>query len=244
MKIVNPLYYPLAVLVAALLLVLGVRGLQLPRGLMLPVAAGVAIVGASLLQASKPNPLGLDHSELERELQQVQQQAKDLAARADELRIEADRLLTRAHPELLGTVQYACDRAAELPLKVDQLRQRMQGSGSLLSVADLQQQQQKIAAQLSQRSGMAKEQLMQLAERLQRNIELAQQGEDTRYAQVVNVSILIQEAAGLLQALQNKLRSSDVTNLTDAIELQSLSDELKTVQENVDDLVWSNGSPL
>ena len=84
---------------------------------------------------------------------------------------------------------------------------------------------------------MAREHLTQLAKSLQCNIELAVQGQDTRMAQVINLAILIQDAAGVLQELQNKLRSFDLSNAAQTMELRHLCEQLGNFQENVDLLV-------
>jgi uncharacterized membrane protein len=182
--------------------------------------------------------VGLENPALERELQSVRQQASDLAERANALRAEAIRLLTQVNQmELLGAVQYVCDRVQELPVKVDELARRMHGADSLLSVTGLQQQLQEVEAKQDASSGLARESLQKLADSLQRNIELARQGQDARQAQVISLSTLILDAAGVLQALQNKLRTADLTNATETMEVRSLSDELNSFQESVDLLV-------
>ncbi|MDX2214808.1 MAG: hypothetical protein SFY66_16085 [Oculatellaceae cyanobacterium bins.114] len=238
MKFANPLYYPLAVLVGAIALVIGVRMANVPRVVMVPTAIVVATVGAAVLKAQEPETLGLDNPELERELQEVRQQAIALVERARLFQQEATRLLTTSGQiELLATVQYACDRTRELPAKIDQLISRMQGTDSLLSVTELQQQLQEVEAKIERSSGVAQNQLVKLGESLEHNIQLARQGQDARQAQVVSLSTLILDAAGVLQELQNRLRTSDLTNATEAMELRSLSDELRATQENVDLLV-------
>jgi chromosome segregation ATPase len=238
MKLANPLYYPIAVLIGAIALVVGVRVANLPQGVMLPIAAITATAGATLLKSRQPETLGLENPELEQELRAVQQQSSRLATSAHTVRTEADRLLaTSAQLELLGLVQYACDRASELPAKVDQLVQRMQGSDSLLSVTELQQQLQNVEIKLSASSGVAKDQLVRLADSLERNIQLARQGQDARQAQVASLSTVILDAAGMLQGLQNKLRTTDLTDVNETSELRSLSNEFKTAQETVDLLV-------
>jgi hypothetical protein len=238
MKLANPLYYPIAVLAGAIALVLGVRVARLPSVVMIPVAAGVATVGAAVLRGREPETLGLDNPVLEQELQGVLAQARSLATRADELRAEATRLLTEINEmELLGTVQYACDRAHDLPGKVEELARRMHGSESLLSVTELQQQLREVQAKMQSSSGVARQSLETLATSLQRNIDLAQEGQDARQAQVVSLSTMILDAAGVLQSLQNKLRTADLSNASEATELRSLSEEFNSFQENVDLLV-------
>ena len=238
MKLANPLYYPMAVLAGAITLVAGVRVAQLPSVVMLPTAAAIASVGASLLKSREPETFNLDNPELEQELQSVRTSAKVLADKANALRLEAAQLLTDAFQmELLASVQYACDRAGELPAKIDQLARRLQGGDSLLSVSDLQQQMALVQEKLRSSTGVAGVHLTKLAESLRRNIQLARQGQDARQAQVVSLSTLIQDSAGVLQELQNKLRNFDLTDSAQTMELRSLSDELSSFQENVDLLV-------
>lgn len=238
LQLANPFYYPLAVLVAAIVLVVGVRVLLWPRLIMLVVAAGIATGSAMLLQARQTQVLNLDNPELTRDLQQVRQRARLVAERAEVLRQEAGQLLTDADQiDLLATVQYACDRAVELPQKLEQLARHLQGSDSLLSPLELQQQLKRVQRKRSSSTGVAREQLAQLEASLQRNLQLARQGEDARQAQVVSLSTLILEAAGMLQDLQNKLRTANLGDRETAAELRSLSETLTSTQENLDLLV-------
>jgi hypothetical protein len=238
MNLANPLFYPLPVLVGSIALITGVRLAKLPSEIMLPVAGSIAVAGAAIRKSQEPERLHLDNPELERELQGVQQQAKVLAEKAGELRSEAVRLLTQStQVELLAAVQSACDRANELPGKVDRLIQRLRGSDSLLSVDDLHKQLMEVQTKLHASSGVAREQLTKLAESLNRNIQLAREGQDARQAQIANLSALILDSAGVLQAMQNKLRSLDLSDAEQRLELRSLSDELSIFQENVDLLV-------
>lgn len=238
MKFVNPLLSPLAVLTGAIVLVVGVRVAQLPSAAMLPAAALVTTAGASWLKSRQPETFNLDNPELERELQSVRTAAKQLADKAIALRSEATNLLTDSFQlELLATVQYACDRINELPSKIDQLARQLQGTDSLLSAKDLQQQLAEVQTKLRSSSGVAREQLSRLVQSLQRNIQLARQGQDARQAQVVSLSTVVQDSAGVLQELQNRLRHADLTNSTQMMELRSLSNELSSFQENIDLLV-------
>lgn len=238
-KLANPLYYPAAVLLAAVILIGGVRVLRLPAWLMLPVSGAIATLGASILRAREPDFLNLGNPVLEQELLQVQAQAQGLAERAEVLRVEATRrLLTEMHQvELLGAVQYACDRTQELPSKIARLAQRLQGTDSLLSMAELEQQLAVVESQLETSTGAAQQSHQQLADSLRRNIELARQGQDARQAQVISLSTQILDAAGVLQSLQNKLCTADLTNAKDTGELQLLSEDFKELQKNVDVLV-------
>lgn len=238
MKLANPLHYPLAVLAGGLVLVGGVRLVGLSSVVMLPASVAIATLGAAVLKSCEPETLGLDNPQLEQELQKTRQQAVNLSQQAASLQLEANRLLTATHQlELLGMVQYACDRTRELPSKIDQLARRLQGKDSLLSADDLKKQLTE--AERKQRSsvGVAQEQWAKLAASLQRNIQLAKQGEDAREAQVVSLSTLILDAAGVLQQLQNKLRTADLDSSTTADEVRSLSDEFNSMQENMDVLI-------
>jgi hypothetical protein len=235
MKLANPLYYPVAVLIGAIALVVGVRLANVPRLLMLPLAVGMTTISAALLKAREPETFGLESPELARELQAVQQQARVLVERADAFRAEATGLLTDSgQVELLGVVQYACDYTHEMPNKINQLAQRLQGANSLLSVSELEHQLRAVETRICSSSGVAQQQLNSLADSLRHNIQLARQGEDARQARLVSLSTLILDAASVLQTMQNKLRTADLTNAEEALALRSLSTEFKTAQDNVD----------
>lgn len=240
MKLANPLAYPLAVLMGGLTLVVAVRLVRLPSVIALPGAAAIATLGAAALKGREPEILGLDNPKLEQELQRARQRAGQLAEQANELQAESVNLLTETHQvELLGIVQYACDRTRELPARLDQLAKRLQGKDSILSVDDLQKQLKEAQHKQRASTGVAQEQWQRLSQSLQRNLELAQQGQDAREAQVVNLSTLIVDAAGILQQLQNKLRSADLNSTRQTDELQELGLELNNMQENMDVLLAS-----
>ena len=238
MKLANPLQYPLAVLAGGIFLVGGVRLGRLPSVVAIPGAVAIAVAGATVLKSREPDTVELTNKAINREFQQVRQQAVALGTRADELNSEATKLLTASDQiELLGVVQYACDRTQELPQKIDQLALRMEGNDALLSVSDLERQLKQAEVKVRNSKGVAQEQWGKLANSLKRNIALAQQGEDARQAQLANLSTLIAESGGVLQQLQNKLRTADLTSSIAADELRELSDEFKGFQENVDVLI-------
>jgi chromosome segregation ATPase len=239
MKLANPLRYPLAVLVGGLTLVVGVRLVRLPSVVVLPGAAAIATLGATALKSRQPNtPPALENPHLERELQKTRQQALSLTQQATALQSEAQRLLTEPHQlELLGTVQYGCDRTHELPAQVDLLAQRLQGKDSLLSIADLERQLAEAEQRRHSSSGAARQQCEALIASLQRNLKLAKQGKDAREAQVISLSILIQDMAGVLQQLQNTLRTADLGSSGAADEVRNLSQELSSMQENMKVLI-------
>ncbi|MEM7793683.1 MAG: hypothetical protein AAF579_04415 [Cyanobacteria bacterium P01_C01_bin.118] len=238
MKLANPLQYPLAVLAGGIFLVGGVRLGRLPSVVAIPGAVAIATIGATVLKSREPDNVELTNKAIDREFQHLRQQAVELGARADELNAEATKLLTASDQiELLGVVQYACDRTRELPQKIDQLALRLDNNNALLSVNDLERQLKQAENKVRNSKGVAQEQWGKLANSLKRNIALAQQGEDARQAQLANLSTLIAESGGVLQQLQNKLRTADLTSAVAADELRELSDEFKGFQENVDVLI-------
>jgi uncharacterized membrane protein YccC len=233
LKLANPLHYPIAVAAGAVVLVAGIRLANLSPVLALPLAVAIGVGGATL-QKTQAAEATLENPALERELRSTKQQARELADKANTLRQESSRLLTdSAQMELLVAVQSACDRAAELPARVEQLSRRMQGADSLLEVSDLQQQLTEAETRLRSSTGVAHEQLARLVDSLRRNIRLAQQGQDARQAQVVSLSTLILDSAGVLQSMQNQLRSANLSDTRRSEELRSLSDELSGFQENI-----------
>ena len=239
MKLANPFYYPITLLASGVVLVVGVRLLGLSNVVIVPTAAAVATAGATALKSREPDAQKLVKQQLQHELQVMQSSGKSLAEKAEALRQEANQLLTRGsfQLELLIAVQEACDRAIELPPKIDQLTTRLKGTDSLLSKSDLQQQLLEVQTKQRSSSGVARQHFDQLADSLRRNIRLAQEGQDTRTAQITSLYTLIQDSAGVLQQLQNKLCTSDLSNLEQVNELRSLSAELNSFQENVDILV-------
>ena len=233
MKLANPLFYPLSVLAGAVVLVAGVRLANLPSWVVLPMAAAVATGGAMAQKNSEPVPI-LENPALDQELTSARLQATNLAAKANSLRQEASRLLTEAtQMDLLVMVQSACDRAVELPAKIDQLTRRMHGADSLLAVEDLQQQLSEVTTRIPASSGVARDQLNRLADSLRHNIQLARQGEDARQAQVLSLSTLILDSAGVLQGMQNQIRTANLTDASQAEELRSLSNEFSLFQEHI-----------
>lgn len=238
MKLTNPLAYPLAVLAGGVFLVAGVRLLRLPNLVALPGAVAIATAGAAVLKGREPESLGLDNPGLETELLQAKERAQRLAKQANDLQAESLNLLTETHQvELLGIVQYACDHTRELPAKLDELATRLSRRGSLLSVENLTQQLREAQHKQRTSTGVASEQWQRLAASLERNIQLAQQGQDAREAQVVNLSTLIVDAGGILQQLQNKLRSADLDSDRQTDELRELGLELNNMQESMDVLM-------
>ena len=238
MKLANPLYYPISVLAGAIALVIGVRVLQLPNVVIVPSSVAIATIGAAIRKSQKPESLGLDDPQLEQQINSIRNQASTLATRAHDLRTEATRLLTEADQmDLLSTVQYACDRAEELPNNIEHLAKRMKGNESLLAPRELQRQLNEAKAQAASSTGVAKEQWEKLTSTLEWNLNLSQEGKDARQAQVVSLSTMIVQSAGVLQQLQNRLRTADLSDRTQSDEVRSLSNTFNSVQENLSFLI-------
>ncbi|GAB1543002.1 hypothetical protein NUACC21_56760 [Scytonema sp. NUACC21] len=238
-KLANPFFYPLSVLVGGVVLVVGVRFAKLPNVVILPTAALVATAGAAFLKSREPDEEKIAQQELQKELKTLHSTAKNLAEKSGDLRQEARHLLTddSLKLELLVVVEEACDRAIHLPTQINQLAERIQGNHSLLSPVELQKQLQEVQTKMHSSSGIARQNLKKLAESLERNIQLAKAGQDTRQAQIVNLYTLIQETAGVLQQLQNKLRASNLSNFEEVNELRFLSAEFNSCLENSEILV-------
>jgi hypothetical protein len=229
-KIVNPFYYPLAILIGGIILVLGTRLLKASNFIIIPTAATATLVAATFLQPQKT---------ILKDLRVVKEAARNLAQKALLLKQEADKILINnsSQLELLGVVQLACDRAIELPSQIDRLIQKMGETESLLSPEDLRQQLIKLRGKIKSSSGIARENLQRLENSLNNNIQLAQMGQDTRQAQIINLQTLIQDSAGVLQKLQNKLVSADLSRSSEMQELKNLGNELNSYQENVEIII-------
>ena len=121
----------------------------------------------------------------------------------------------------------------ELPAKIDQLTRRMHGADSLLAVEDLEQQLSEVTTRIPTSAGVARDQLNRLAYSLRHNIQMARQGEDARQAQVLSLSTLILDSAGVLQGMQNQIRTANLTDADQTEELRSLSNEFSFFQEHI-----------
>lgn len=238
MKLVNPLYYPLAIFAGGVTLVAGVRLAQLPNVVVLPTALAIATGLSIPLSQRQTQRIDINNPTLEREIQSAKQQTRLLTTKAQQLRDEARQLLTStAQLELLAAIEYAADRILELPAKIDRLARKLQGSDSLLSPQELEQQLSEVQNKMRSSSGVARQQLNQLATSLNNNLQLARQGQDARFAQVISLTTIVTESAGVLQQLQNRLRISDLDSSAEINELKALSQELRSMQDNVDLLI-------
>lgn len=238
MKLTNPINYPLAILVAGIFLFLGVRIAKIPSLIILPLSVAIAYGGGLYLASKEPEKINLENPALEKELNNAKNQAQLLINKSENLRLEAQKLLQDSWQlDLLTAVQYTCDRTLELPQKIDQLSRKLHGGDSLLSVEELNQQLTEVERKKQQSQGMTLQQLQQLENTLKNNIQLAREGQDARQAQVFSLVTIITELGGVLQNLQNKLRTSDLSNSEQIQELKGLSEELNKFQDNVDILI-------
>ncbi len=241
LPIANPLQYPLAIAVGAIVWVGGVRMARLPQPVALAAGAVVASAGAALRKHLEPETLVLDDPALERELQTARQQAALLAERAGELQHSAtERLSAAGQVRLLAAVQFACDRAQELPARLEELAAQLHGQDSLFSVPELKRQIDAACRKLPRTQGVARERLEALIASLENNIELAERGRDTRQAQAIDLTRLVADSTATLQQLQNQLRAANLDDERTVETLQELADKLGDLQENVALLVAPN----
>ena len=233
MKIANPLQYPMVILIAGIALFMGVRVINLSSKIVLPTTALIAFLGSAILAKDSSSSLDLENKHLEQELNSIKKEANVLVTKAEELRLEAKNLLHDSwQVDLLTAVEYACDRTLELPHKIELLSKKISGGDSLLSVEELEKKLADINKKKQSTYGIAQRQLEKVQISLQRNISLAKQGESARQAQVFSLTNLITESAGILQELQNKFRTADLSNSEELNNLQNLSEELTAIQEN------------
>lgn len=234
----NPLYYPLSILVGVVILVIGVRVIHAPSPIMIPLAALVVTAGAAWQKSQQPETWDLDDPALETELRSAKQQATLLVEKSKQLRAEAARLLADIEEiDLLVAVQTACDQTQGLPEKVDQLARSFQTADTLLSIPILQKQLDQVQQRIDQDLGGTRDQLLRMADSLQHNIQVTQQGQDARQAQVATLITLIVDASGKMQELQNQLRISDLKDTNTTANLQHLSQTLRVLQDHVSVLI-------
>ena len=228
MKLVNPFDYPISILIGGVILVTGVRFIRLPNLVILPATAAISVASATVLKSREPDADKLANQELEQELEVISGLAKSLAEKAEILRQEANQLLggETFYMDLLITVQSVCNSAIELPEKIAEVSRKLPKNEALLSVDDLQRQLLEVRNKQKSSSGISQQHLQQLAASLQRNIQLAKAGKDTRQAKILSLHTMVQDSAGLLQELENKLRTANLNNYEQIQELRSLSWEI------------------
>jgi hypothetical protein len=239
LKVANPLFYPVSMLAGGVVLVVGARGLNITAPVIIPIALAVSALGASALKSREPDLEEIARQKLEAELQSLTIAGQTVAAKAEGLRLEAaQRLGELADLEILTSVQFACDRAAEIPFKITQLSQRVNRDQSLvLSMDNLQAQLQTARSRQQVSSGLARQQFDQLVQSLERNIQLAQDGQSTSAAQIASIQTFVQNSAGLLQEFQNELRLTDLDNPQHLQKLKRLSENLSNVCDDANHLI-------
>ncbi|MGD1713730.1 hypothetical protein [Hydrocoleum sp. CS-953] len=235
MKLVNPFDYPISILIGGVILVAGIRFFRFPNLVILPATAAISVASATVLKSREANPQNLANKELEQELKVISGLAKSLAEKAEILRQEANQLLggETFHMDLLVTVQSVCNRSIELPQKITEVSRKLPNNEALLSVDDLQRQLLEVKSKQKSSYGISQQHLQQLAASLERNIQLAKAGKDTRQAKIFSLQTMVQDSAGLLQELENKLRNANLNNSEEIQDLRSLSDELNSYQDNI-----------
>lgn len=236
LQLANPLYYPSAVLIGGITLVLGVRVMSLSTKLILPTSIAATTLTATALKANRLDENQIAKQQLEQEIKTIEVASKALVKQAHELRQEANNLLTQNsfQIDLLVAIQQACDRVIELPDKINTMAQKSSKNKALLSASQLEQELLEVQHKLRSSTGISRQRLQELAASLKHNIALAKMGQDTRQAQFISLQKIIQDSAGILQQLQNKLRTANLMHSEDIQELQNLSEELKAYQENID----------
>ncbi|MGB3404658.1 MAG: hypothetical protein WBA77_18380 [Microcoleaceae cyanobacterium] len=232
----NPLYYPSAILVGGITLVLGVRFINLSNKIILPTSIAATVLTVAALKTIEPDENQQSKQQLEQEIQSLKIASDGVVQQANELRQEANQLLTQNsyQIDLLVAIQQACDRVSELPDKINKIAKNLPQKKALLSVEKLEKELLEVQHKLRSSTGISRQRLQDLAISLKQNIKLAKTGQDTRQAKLISLEKMIQDSAGILQLLQNQLRTADLTHSEDIQELRSLSEELKAYQENVD----------
>ena len=194
-QLTNPLQHPLAIGLAGLVLVLGVKLLPFGWFIALPCAILLAfLVAAYRREATLPDLI-------RRSLQ--------LASAADAVADEAGQRLVQAQDMgRMTAVQLCCERIRELPSTLERLRadDKVKGS-SLLSSGHLEQRLRRERQRLGRETGTAVgRQRERLIQQLERNLALAKQGTEAGSLRVMAVSEHLESVAGDLQALQLMLR--------------------------------------
>ncbi len=242
MKIPNPLYYPWAVLLGVVVLAGGIRGLRSPQWLIIPLAAIVTTATATLQRSQEPETWDLDHPELEAELRAAKQQAEQLATKTTILMADANQYLTSVeHIDLLVMIQGACHQLRSLPQRIDQTALSFKNMDDLFTVDELQQQLAEVKQRLHVRSSRPYPHLQAMETSLERTIQLVQQGQDTRQAQVAHISTSILDTGSVLQDLQNTLRSGNLEDPATLDQLQQLSQDLKTLPQTIEHFISRQG---
>ncbi len=235
-KLTNPFDYPLAILVGGIVLVAGVRFLKTPNLLILPTAAIVATATAMYCKSRKPDPEKSARREVERELTNLKASGQSLAEKAEAVRREAGQLLGHEadYLELLVRIEEACSLIADIPHRIEELERRLPRSEAVLSLAKLEADLDSARARLTNSTGIARQQAGELVESLERNLELVRTSGSVNLAKLLNLRVTIENTAGILQELQNKIRLSSRPNSERVREVEELCDRLRSAGSNLD----------
>lgn len=235
-KLTNPFDYPLAILVGGIVLVAGVRFLKTPNLLILPTAAIVATATAMYCKSREPDPEKSARREVERELTNLKASGQSLAEKAEAVRREAGQLLGHEadYLELLVRIEEACSLIADIPHRIEELERRLPRSEAVLSLAKLEADLDSARARLTNSTGIARQQAGELVESLERNLELVRTSGSVNLAKLLNLRVTIENTAGILQELQNKIRLSSRPNRERVREVEELCDRLRSAGSNLD----------
>lgn len=235
-KLTNPFDYPLAILVGGIVLVAGVRFLKTPNLVILPTAAIVATATAVYCKSREPDPEKSARREVEKELTSLKASGQSLAEKAEAVRRETGQLLGQEadYLELLVRIEEACSSMADIPHRLEELERRLPRSAAVLSLAKLEADLDSARARLTNSTGIARQQAGELVESLERNLELVRTSGSVNLAKLLNLRVMIENTAGILQELQNKIRLSSRPDRERVREVEELCDRLRGARSNLD----------
>ncbi|EAW38487.1 hypothetical protein [Lyngbya sp. PCC 8106] len=82
-KLANPIYYPIAVLMGGITLIAGVRLVGLSNKIILPTVAVVTVVTASVLKSREPEAKKIAQQQLPQEVELLKVSSQNLAIKAE-----------------------------------------------------------------------------------------------------------------------------------------------------------------
>ncbi len=217
----NPFDYPLAILAGGIILVTGVRLLQLNNYVVIPVSGAVTVGAAIFRDRQQQQKLSLSNDP-QQSLVIVASQAKRLAQLAAKLNTEAAKILNLdGELELLGQINYICDRLTELPKQLENDESR-----SLLSAGAIERELRTIEAKKDLK-------LQPLVTSLQRNLAMAREKQNLQIERRIAFVTILTEAQGSLQKVQNLLQQSSNNRQEEiAIEVERLMSLAKVIYES------------
>lgn len=232
----DPLRHPLAIALAGLVLVLGVK--LLPPGW--PLAAPLAVVVAFAVASQRR----------EASLPDLIRRSLQLSAAADALASEAGERLSQADSlGRLTAIHLCCQRVQALPSTLERLRVGEVGARStLLSASSLEQRLRQERKRLARESGtQVGRQRERLVRQLEHNLSLARQGTEAGDLRLMALSEQLESLAGDLQALQVQLRqpllpalpgwSADDADMTGDPSRDPITADLATDLDELDQLL-------